>query len=162
MMRASLNSLKRLKSFYGLQERQRFAELQKCNGEVNRAAEAIEVQTEIVQTASLKEHEAVIAGDREDAALSAVMKEIAIQRRQALERILRDREERRKAARERYLTSQMKPEKVQILLDIAEGQARIERERKEQAHAADGFLSRMRWNEKRHMPGGSDEVDLIK
>lgn len=162
MTRPRLNSLRRLKDLYALQERQYFLELQKSNGEVGRVSKAIDVETELMRSSTLKGSRAVTAQDRAEAIITAATFQFAMHRRSALEQLLRDRKEQLRAVRERYLASRIRHEKVEVLLHIAEDQARMEQEKKEQSAVADGFVSRGHWNQKRNEPDIFNKTDLMK
>ena len=148
-MQPRLKRLKRIAALYEVMERMHSVELQRARIAVREAKQAIETQQMIVHAAGFDGREALARGDRMGWALAETRQVVAEWKGERLEEIRVRREELSEVARERYVTSRLKNEQMNC---VVEGfVARVEREegRRFQATTDDRFLSRKLWMETR-------------
>jgi hypothetical protein len=148
-MQFNLNTLQRLATLYDVLERQDLIGLQRCTTAVLEVNEAIENQDSLIRAAKSDVRQAIGIGDRAGALLAAVHCEIASRQRTASEEVLREREEQRESARQRYFLRRLKRAQVLRLIETGHGRAAAEEARRQQSALDERFLLGKRWRQKR-------------
>jgi|GEM_PF-860242 len=146
-MQTRLETLQRLVTLYAAVEEMHSTELQRMTAAVREAQEAIGVEQEVVRSARVDGRDALLAGDSVGRMMAETQQETAAWRRQGLERIRLEREERNDAAREQYVASRLKREQMKRVFDDIAARIEIEEGRRMQAASDDRFLARRRWTD---------------
>jgi hypothetical protein len=148
-MQTRLKALQRLATLYAAVEEMHSTELQRMTAAVREAQQAIVVEQEVMRSARVDGREALLAEDRMGWMMAETQQETAAWRRQGLEQIRLEREERNDAAREQYVASRLRKEQIKRVFDDIATRMEIEEGRRMQAASDDRFLARRRWTDAR-------------
>jgi hypothetical protein len=144
MMQPRLMILKRLGAVYGLMEEMHSLEARVAANEVSEVESVIRAEIGTLQSARVRQREAMYGEDLLGRSLIAVREEMAIQRNRQLEPALRKRRETFELAQLRYTDSRLWSERMNTLIEAELHRIAIEHERRMQAASDDRFLAQRR------------------
>jgi hypothetical protein len=148
-MQTRLEALQRLVALYAAVEEMHSTELQRMTAAVREAQQAIGVEQEVARSARVDGRGALLAGDSVGRMMAETQQETSAWRRQGLEQIRLEREERNDAARDQYVASRLRREQIKRVFDDIAARMKIEEGRRMQAASDDRFLARRRWTDTR-------------
>ena len=127
---------------------------------VREAHDAIGMEKEAARLARVDGRGALAIGDHVERIAAETQEETAVWRRQALERIRKEREELSETAREQYVASRLRKEQIKRVFDDIAARLQIEEGRRVQAASDDRFLARRRWADARKTMTGDQQMKV--
>ena len=159
-MRTRLETMQRLANLYAAVEEMHSTELQRMTAKVREAHDAIGMEKEAARLARVDGRGALAIGDHVERIAAETQEETAVWRRQALERIRKEREELSETAREQYVASRLRKEQIKRVFDDIATRLQIEEGRRVQAASDDRFLARRRWTDARKTMTGDQQMKV--
>jgi len=145
-------SLKRLVAVYGLMEEMHSLAARVAANEVNEVESVIRAEIGALQSARVRQREAMYGEDLLGRSMIAVREELAIQRNRQLEPALRERRETFELAQLRYTDSRLWSERMKTLIEAEVYRITAEHERRMQAASDDRFLAQRHAKRSRKTP----------
>ena len=149
MMQTRLEALQRLVTLYAAVEEMHSTELQRMTAALRETQQAIGAEQEVARSARVDGRGALLAGDSVGRMMAETRQETAVWRRQSLEQIRLEREERNDVAREQYVASRLRRDQIKRVFDDIAARMEVEEGRRMQAASDDRFLARRRWTDTR-------------